>query len=150
MLDFEYWLRLGLHGRFVRIPRTLAAYRVHPGSQSFAATSAIRPEEPVAIIADYFENPLVPSEIEAAKREALSTAHLYSAHIHLRIGNYRQGFATARKGFSLHPRSLMSIRPLRMILNVLFNRAGHRLLWWIRRSMRLVLGNTGRDVTGKL
>jgi hypothetical protein len=149
MLDFEYWLRLGVHGRFVRIPRSLAAYRVHPGSQSFAAASAIRPEEPVAIITDYFESPLVPGDVKEAKLEALSTAHLYSAHLHLRVGNYRQGFAAARRGFSLQPRSLLSLRPLRMILNVLFNRMGHRALWWIRRVLRLVTGTPSSNVPEK-
>ncbi|MEQ1772391.1 MAG: glycosyltransferase family 2 protein [Burkholderiales bacterium] len=143
MLDFEYWLRLGLHGSFVRIPQALAAYRVHSGSQSFAATSAIRPEEPVKIITDYFENPLVPFEIQEARLEALSAAHLYSAQVHLRVGNYQQGFAAARNGFSLHPRALLSIRPLHMLLNALFNRVGHRTLWRIRRNMRRVMGKTG-------
>ena len=28
--DFEYWLRLGLYGKFARIPKTLATFRVHP------------------------------------------------------------------------------------------------------------------------
>jgi glycosyltransferase involved in cell wall biosynthesis len=149
MLDFEYWLRLGLHGKFVRIPRTLAAYRVHPGSQSFAAASAIRPEEPVAIITAYFRGPMVPSEVKKSELEALSTAHLYSAHVHLRVGNYKQGFAAAGKGLSLHPRGLLSLRPLRIILNVLFNRIGHRLLWWIRRNIRALTGNTSGNIPDK-
>src|SRR6266496_4992640 len=74
MLDYEYWLRLGLYGRFVRIPRVLASYRVHPGSQSFAATSQIRPEEPVKIIEAYFNNPLVPAELRDTRTHAVSTA----------------------------------------------------------------------------
>jgi glycosyltransferase involved in cell wall biosynthesis len=28
--DFDFWLRVGLHGPFARIPRTLATFRVHP------------------------------------------------------------------------------------------------------------------------
>jgi len=136
MLDYEYWLRLGLHGRFVRIPEVLAAYRVHPGSQSFAATSQIRPEEPVKIIEAYFDGPLVPAELRDARTEALSTAHLYSAHLHFRVGEYRSGIAALRRGIGLYPRNLLSPRPLRVAFNILFNRIGHRMLWTLRRLFR--------------
>lgn len=136
MLDYEYWLRLGLHGRFVRVPRVLAAYRVHPGSQSFAATTQIRPEEPVKIIEAYFEGPLVPQDLRDARTHAVSTAYLHSAHLHFRIGNYRQGFAALRHGAALYPRNLLSVRPFRVAFNILFNRMGHQLLWTLRRPFQ--------------
>jgi glycosyltransferase involved in cell wall biosynthesis len=141
MLDFEYWLRLGLHGQFKRIPQILAAYRVHPGSQSFAATSIIRPEEPVTIISDYFENPLVPLAVRNSRIEALSTAYLYSAHVHLRTGNYAKGIGAARKGFWLYPKNLLSLRPLRVVLNILFHRMLHTTLWRTRRVIRKIVGS---------
>lgn len=146
MLDYEYWLRLGLHGRFVRIPEVLAAYRVHPGSQSFAATSQIRPEEPVKIIEAYFDSTLVPVELRGARAEALSAAHLHSAHIHFRIGNYRLGVATLRRGIRLYPRNLFTPRLFRVAFNVGFNRIGHRILWRLRRFPRaLRLRRSGRS-----
>ena len=46
--DYEYWLRLGLEGAFVRIPEVLAAYRVHDRSQSFAPVSPGRAEEEIS------------------------------------------------------------------------------------------------------
>jgi glycosyltransferase involved in cell wall biosynthesis len=140
MLDFEYWLRLGLHGRFIHIPQILAAYRVHQGSQSFAATSVIRPEEPITIITDYFKNPLVPSDIRTSQREAVGTAYLYSAHVHFRIGNYRNGLAAASKAFALYPKLFVSSRPLRMVLNVLLNGIIHRTLWSMRRGINWASG----------
>lgn len=136
LLDFEYWLRLGLHGRFVRIPQVLAGYRVHPGSQTFASSSNIRPEEPVTIMQDYFGNPGVPAEVLAAKDEAISNALIHSGYTHLRTGNFRLGFSTLASAFRMHPRNLLTIRLLRMGFNVLFNTAGHRGLWWIRRLLR--------------
>ena len=135
MLDYEYWLRLGLHGRFVRIPKVLAAYRVHPGSQSFAASHQIRPREPITIVESYFANAELPAEILAAERQALGTAHLLSAQLHLKIGNYGEGVATLFRAFRLKPRSLVSVRILRMIANALFNRVGHGLLWTFRRVL---------------
>jgi glycosyltransferase involved in cell wall biosynthesis len=135
MLDYEYWLRLGLHGRFVRIPEVLAAYRVHPGSQSFAASHQIRPEEPIRIIERYFENANVPGEIRDARNQALGTAHLLSAQLHLKVGNYRRGVAILARAFRLKPRSLVSPRTLRVLVNALFNRLGHRALWTLRRML---------------
>ena len=136
-LDYEYWLRLGLHGRFVRIPEVLAAYRVHPGSQSFASTSQIRPEEPVQIIEAYFESPLVLDDLRPAKTQALSMAYLHTARLHFRMGSYRQGLAAMRRAFALNPRNMVSWRTLRITFNALFNRIGHRLLWALRRRFRL-------------
>ncbi|MDP1672873.1 MAG: glycosyltransferase [Burkholderiales bacterium] len=135
LLDFEYWLRLGLHGRFVRIPRVLAGYRVHPGSQTFASSSNIRPEEPVQIMEDYFANPLVPADVRAAKDEAISHALMHSGYTYFRIGEYARGCTALGRAFRLHPRNLLSLRLLRMMFNALFNTTGHRLLWWVRRML---------------
>ena len=136
MLDYEYWLRLGLHGRFVRIPEVLAAYRVHPGSQSFAASHQIRPEEPIRIIERYFENANVPGEIRQARDQALGTAHLIAAQLFLKTGKYGQAAGMALRAFRLKPGSLVSPRTLRMLLNALFNRLAHRVLWTLRRAFR--------------
>ena len=135
MLDYEYWLRLGLHGRFVRIPEVLAAYRVHPGSQSFAASHQIRPEEPIRIIERYFENANVPRGIRDARNQALGTAHLLAAQLHIKVGNYARGVATLARAFRLKPRSMVSPRTLRVLANALFNRFGHRVLWTLRRML---------------
>jgi glycosyltransferase involved in cell wall biosynthesis len=137
MLDYEYWLRLGMHGRFVRIPQVLAAYRVHPGSQSFAAShQQIRPREPIAIVESYFANPALPAEIRGAERQALGTAHLLAAQLYLRVGNYRDGLATLLQAFRMKPRSAISPRTFRILFNALFNRIGHWGLWTVRRLFR--------------
>ena len=135
-LDYEYWLRLGLHGPFVRIPKVLAAYRVHPGSQSFASTTQIRPDEPVKIIESYFASPLVPEDLRAAKTQALGMAYLNTARLHFRMGNYRQGLTAMRRAFALHPRHMLSWRTVRITFNALFNRIGHRVLWTVRGMFR--------------
>ena len=140
MLDYEYWLRLGLHGRFVRIPEVLAAYRVHPGSQSFAASHHIRPREPIAIIENYFASQDIPPAIRAAERQSLGTAHLLTAQLHLRVGNYRQGLAALLRSFRLKPRNLLSPRTFRVLFNAVFNRLGHRALWTLRGIARAATG----------
>jgi glycosyltransferase involved in cell wall biosynthesis len=135
MLDYEYWLRLGLHGRFVRVPEVLAAYRVHPGSQSFAASHQIRPEEPIRIIERYFENANLPEDIRRARNQALGTAYLLAAQLYIKVGNYVRGLAALSRAFRLRPSTLVSARTLRVLVNAFFNRVGHRALWTLRRML---------------
>lgn len=134
--DLEFWLRLGLHGRFQRIPEVLAAFRVHPGSQSFSSVPVLRPEEPVKMIEEYFANPLVPDSLRAERKQALGAAYLEKARLHFRISEYRKALAAARTAIGLHPRQLLSLRTARIAFNALFNRLGHRLLWSVRRARR--------------
>ena len=136
MLDYEYWLRLGLCGRFVRIPEVLAAYRVHPGSQTFAASSEIRPGEPVTIIERYFDRADIPADVRPFRKQALGNAHLRSAHLNIRVGNYRAGMTELRHAFDLWPANLFTLYSLRLLVNAVFNRAGHRALWVVRRALR--------------
>ena len=145
MLDYEYWLRLARIGRFVRVPRTLAAYRVHPGSQTFAATQQIRPAEPVRIIEQYFANSALPSDILSDKNLALSSAYLRSAQLHFRVGNIREGLDAIHTSFHLYPSNVLSASGLRILINALMNRLGHRMLWTLRRAFRAVRLKRPRD-----
>jgi glycosyltransferase involved in cell wall biosynthesis len=138
MLDYEYWLRLGRVGKFVHVPRVLAAYRVHPGSQTFAATHQIRPEEPVRIIEHYFSSDNLPEDIRLHRNTAFSNAYLRSAQLHFRIGNIRAGLLAVRMSFQHHPSNVLSIAALRILINALFNRLGHRVFWTLRRFFRAV------------
>jgi len=133
--DYEFWLRLGLHGRLLRIPQVLAAFRVHPGSQSFTSREAVK-DDAVRIIEAYFASPLVPPELRAARPQALSAAHLQTARLQIRAGQYRQGMRSAARAFSLYPASAFSRRTLRLGANALLNRLGHRLLWTLRGVLR--------------
>ena len=136
MLDYEYWLRLGLHGRFVRIPEVLAAFRVHPGSQTFAVAGQGRSEEPVRIINGYFDRPDVPDNVKPLRGQALSAAHLVSAQLLFRVGNYGGGLAALWRAFRMKPRNFFSLRSMRILFNAIFNRLGHRILWSARRVVR--------------
>ena len=133
MPDWDYWLRLGLIGDFCHIPKTLAAFRVHDDSLSFAKGDSQKSNEPVAIISDYFERTDLPENIIAAKEEALSNAYLTSAQLHWRAGRIRVAAAYIVRAMSLFPRNFQSIKTFRLIFNALFNRIGHRLLWTLKK-----------------
>jgi len=134
--DFEFWLRLALQGPFERIPQVLAQFRVHPGSQSFTSVATTSAEEPIRVMDGFFASDRVPESLRTAKAEALSAAHLQSARLHWRAGNYRQGLARLRQALALYPPNLVAWRTLRLAFNALFNRAGHRLLWLLRGMRR--------------
>jgi hypothetical protein len=149
MLDYEYWLRLGMHGRFVRIPQVLAAFRVHPGSQTFGAAGRVRCEEPVQIMESYFARPDLPASVKPLRAQALSAAHLVSAQLLFRLGRYREGMNALAHAFSLKPGHLFSLRSMRVLFNALFNRLGHRMLWSVRRMLRGRPPDPSRDTSAK-
>jgi len=133
MLDYDYWLRLGLKGRFVRIPEVLAQYRVHDTSQTFAGVDESKAREPVLIISHLFDTQPLPQRLLNRKSEALSNAYLVSAQLHFRGGHYLLAAEAVGHSLSFYPWNIFTIRAIRMMLNALFNQIGHRVLWRIKR-----------------
>lgn len=131
--DYEYWLRLGLEGRFERIPEVLAAYRAHERSQSFAPVEPDRAEEIVNVINAHFQNSRIPPEVARAEREAKSNAHVLAARFHLRSGRNLAALEHMRQAFRMHPGCCLRPWTWRLIANALFNRISHRLLWHVNR-----------------
>jgi glycosyltransferase involved in cell wall biosynthesis len=74
--DFEYWLRLGLYGKFARIPKTLATFRVHPDSASVAAKGKSMAEEHIRLVKKLFSRPDLPTEVIKTRGEAFCWAYL--------------------------------------------------------------------------
>jgi glycosyltransferase involved in cell wall biosynthesis len=136
MLDYDYWLRLGLQGPFVRIPEVLALYRMHAGQETFSAMNERMSEEPVRIVSRLFDNPALPRELVESKNQAISNAHLRSAQLHLRGARYGLGMRSLRQAFQLCPRNLFTWRMVRLTANVFLNRAIHRTLWTINSVLR--------------
>lgn len=136
MPDYDYWLRLGLLGSFQRIPKVLAAFRVHESSLTFGASPPEGAEEPVRIIESYFRLSTAPAALRAERARALSSAHVVSAQLHLRAGRYTEAWLRVRTAYALSPESVLRPRTLRMLANGLLNRLGHRVLWSARRAFR--------------
>lgn len=119
--DYDYWLRLGLQGDFLRIPEALAGFRVHDLSQSFATADERKSDEYIEVISGFYKSQRVPPEVLAAKDEALSNAHIVSARSHLRSGRYAKGLSRLREGVSLYPRNLFSARTFKLVGHGLLN-----------------------------
>ncbi len=127
MPDFDYWLRLGLIGDFKRIPEVLATFRVHDRSQTHARADDLRADEPVEIVRAFVEGQLANLEIQAHSNQALSSAHLVSAQLHIRANRYGRGLEKLGRAVSLYPQVLLRPRTYRVLANGLFNHSLHRL-----------------------
>jgi glycosyltransferase involved in cell wall biosynthesis len=76
--DFDFWLRLGLHGPFARIPRTLAAIRVHPDSASVSLKGNVMAEEHIRLMCKYYAQADLPPEIRKVRSKAFSYARFHA------------------------------------------------------------------------
>lgn len=133
MPDFEFWLRLALLGRFVRIPQALAAWRVHDGSQSFSAVPPDRAGEPINIISEFFSRPGLPPGIAELRNRSIAFAYLISAQLHARSGRYAEAIAKLVEACTVSPGVLLALETWRIVANSLLQQPAHRFLWRIRR-----------------
>lgn len=124
--DYDYWLRLGLQGAFLRIPEALAGFRVHADSQSFAAVDEQRSDEYVRVVSNYYESHQAPSSVLDSRKEALSNAYIVAARSHLRSGRYAKGLSRLRQGFSFYPPNIISLRTYKFVAHGLFNHFRYR------------------------
>jgi glycosyltransferase involved in cell wall biosynthesis len=130
--DFELWLRLSAEGRFRRISETLAAYRVHDKSQTFAPVAPARADEVIAVMDEYFRLGRAPGDCLDGKGEALSSARIIAARYHLRSGRYLRAVRLLWAAFQLWPRNFLRPRTWHVIANGLLNQLAHRALWTLR------------------
>lgn len=132
--DFDFWLRLARYGRFAHISEVLAAWRVHPGSQSFAVASPERAEESVKVIAEFFASAGTAPRLARLRPKSMARAHLYTAQLHGRAGRFRAALSNIFRAQQLHPGTLLQWQTWRSITNALLSRPLHRLLWRLRNG----------------
>jgi glycosyltransferase involved in cell wall biosynthesis len=66
--DFAFWLRLGAHARFVRVPYTLATHRVHADSATVAGRGKAAADEMIEMMHDVFAQSELPPQYRALER----------------------------------------------------------------------------------
>lgn len=77
--DFDFLLRLGLYGRFARIPETLATYRTHPDAATVSQRGDLMANEHVRVMEKFYSLPDLPEEVRQVRAEAFSWAHAAAA-----------------------------------------------------------------------
>jgi GT2 family glycosyltransferase len=74
--DYDFLLRLGLLGGFVRVPEPLATFRVHGGSVTASQRGPAMAREHIQVVEEFLARPDLPPEVEAVSLEALRAAHI--------------------------------------------------------------------------
>lgn len=123
MPDYDFWLRLGLLGPFHHIRESLASFRVHDASQTYAPATPAKCDEPLRIIAEYYRRDDLPHAVRNGERRARSYAHLTAADLHWRAGRYGFGVSHAARAVMLHPLSAVSPHTGGVVAHALFSRA---------------------------
>ncbi len=138
MPDYDFWLRLGLQGRFLHLPYVLAGFRVHEGSQTYSITTPERAAEPIMIVAGVLEDVAACKLDFRLRARALASANVVSAQLHLRAGRLYSAFVCIRQALRHSARTVLSLRTLRVLSNAAINRTAHRLLWKARIILKAV------------
>lgn len=73
--DFDYYLRLGLHGPFAHIPQVLATWREHPDSITVSDKNSVMAEEHIRILDRLYLRTDLPQQVLNVRREAYSAAY---------------------------------------------------------------------------
>ena len=115
MPDYDYWLRLGLLGDFKKLPFTLASFRVHEDSQTYAESSIKKSEECLMIMNKYFSNAQLPIHLRYLESTAYSYAHIFSARTHIRSGRYLLGINHICKAIEKNKRALFSFWTVKLL-----------------------------------
>lgn len=76
--DYEYWLRVALHGPFVHIPEKLAAWRLHTGAATVGIPPDIFHDEHLSSLQKFYTRRDLSTEIYARRREAFAVLYYFS------------------------------------------------------------------------
>jgi len=113
--DYEFWLRLGLQGKFYHINEVLARFRVHKGSQTCSASDVAKSEEMVQVMEGYFKQPDIPYPLLSGRTGSLANAHIFSATLHLMAGRFSYAFRHIHQAIGLMPSALLKLGNIRRL-----------------------------------
>jgi len=103
--DFDYWLRIGLVGKMVHVPVTLATWR-HREGQASKEKSDARAQEHIRIIKEFYSRWNVPLSILAIKNEAVCWSYLVATAV---TDSKKKVIYYAFKAFLSHPTIIFSL-----------------------------------------
>lgn len=110
--DFEYWLRAGRIGPFIRVPQVLAQYRVH---QESTAIRPISPELSMEIV-DTVKAYWAGARSDSA-RASMASAHLRAAASHAQSGRLGAALTQFKHSIRHRPKNLVSMSAWRKLLS---------------------------------
>jgi glycosyltransferase involved in cell wall biosynthesis len=109
VMDFDYWLRLGISEKIVYLPKKLAAMHLHPEAKSIASLANFG-NELVSVYKRFFKRPDLPLEIRNLEGQAMAAALHRAADmcfwggevqqsLRFALGSLRANFPRLRQGW---------------------------------------------------
>jgi glycosyltransferase involved in cell wall biosynthesis len=105
--DLEFYLRLGLEGEFVRVPKVLADFRLHAGSTTYRPVPPQRADEPIRAVQGLLASEL-PPHIASLDQQMLARAHYLTGLLHGQSGRRSRGLHHLLQAVRVHPPALAS------------------------------------------
>lgn len=140
--DFEYFVRLGLHGDFKRIPHIGGGFRYHANSITYDSagnTGAL--ENRIQMINELFARPDLPKDIRKLKCQAYSNAYYIGAVIFQAEPKLARKYLFCAFFFCFFCRPKgEAARSLRFMAKLLIPSRVKRLYYIVRNKLRKVIG----------
>ncbi len=132
--DILFWWNAGLLGPFHHIPKTLGAFRVHSGSQTYQG-GIISARETIGVTKKFFQNNSLPPEIQKNKNHAISSSY-YIAGRYASQDQESKRFATGfyLKSLLTYPKILFS-KQHRDQRNILLSNIIHPKVFTLARNI---------------
>ena len=92
--EYEFLVRLAVHGRARRLERPLATFRLHPASKTVEPSTA-KAEDAARVADTFFTGPRFPPELRQHARRGRASYHLRAAFVYYQAGR----IARARRQF---------------------------------------------------
>ncbi|WP_263143608.1 glycosyltransferase [Pseudomonas sp. RIT-PI-AD] len=124
--DWEFLLRVGLCGEVLHCAEPLASFRVHEGSQTFAASNEARSGEYAYALDKYFRRDDVPAAIRQRRHLALANGNVLMARLHLRAGRWGRALDCLMTASRAWPAWFTRRQNLRLLLNGVLGQPLHR------------------------
>jgi len=102
VMDFDLWLRMGLHAPMMYLPGTVAYTRLHPQAKTLKAMDGFA-DDYLRTYHKLFEQPNLPERLKNQERRILSRAYTHSASFYFWGGKFAHARRTLWQAWQYQP-----------------------------------------------
>lgn len=113
-MDWDYWLRVGLHHRIRYVPKLLSTYRLHEASNTVSQTAKVAPELEY-MYRKFFERPDLTSDLVSQKRTAMANMFVTTAGYYVKGGDGAGAVRSGLRALRAAPEIVLSPRRWRQL-----------------------------------
>jgi hypothetical protein len=107
-MDWDFWLRAGVHHKIAHFPELLSTYRLHETSKTVAQAVKAAPELEY-MYRKFFALPDLPDNIRRDRREAMMNMFFTTGGYYLNGNDLRAARRMALKAFQANPAAIISV-----------------------------------------